>query len=76
MLELINRARLDPQGDFSAYLTSYNPVSSSNADINSALTFFQVNGAVLLAQINALTPVAPVAWNSALADAAAAHSQA
>jgi uncharacterized protein YkwD len=75
LLELINRARLDPPADFNAYITSYNPPTSSNADINNALTFFRVNGAVLLAQINALTPVAPVAWNSALADAATAHSQ-
>ena len=75
MLELINRARLNPQADFNAYLTSYNPPNSSDPDIRSALTFFRVNGPVLLAQINALTPVAPVAWNSALADAATAHSQ-
>lgn len=75
MLELINRARLDPQGDFNAYLTSYSPPASSDPQINGALNFFRVNGAVLLAQINALSPVAPVAWNSALADAATAHSQ-
>ncbi|MEP3299369.1 MAG: CAP domain-containing protein [Pseudoruegeria sp.] len=74
MLELINSARMDPQGDFDRYLESYDPLSSDNADIDSALQFFGVDGDLLLEQVEALTSVAPLAWNSELNEAATTHS--
>lgn len=76
LLELINEARLNPSASASRYISSYSPLTSSNADIQSALTFFNVSGSALQAAFNALTSVAPVAWNGALSDAAAAHNTA
>jgi uncharacterized protein YkwD len=74
LLELVNSARLDPQGDALRYIASYSPLSSQDPDIRSALSFFQVNGSALLAAYAALTPVQPLAWSEALAAAARQHN--
>jgi len=73
-LELINDARLDPLGNAARYITSYSPLTSSDPDIQSALSFFNVGGTALQAAFAALTPVQPLAWNDALGTAARTHS--
>ncbi|MDB5439632.1 MAG: hypothetical protein JWM33_2059 [Caulobacteraceae bacterium] len=73
-LELINETRLDPLGAARRYITSYSPLISSDPQIQSAVNFFGVNGAALLAAYSALTPVGALAWNDALASAAEKHS--
>jgi uncharacterized protein YkwD len=73
-LELINDARLDPIGNAARYITSYSPLTSSDPHIQSALSFFGVNGAALQSAFAALTPVQPLAWNDALGTAARAHT--
>lgn len=73
-LELVNDARLDPLGNAARYITSYNPLKSSNSDIQSALNYFKVTGQALLDAYKALVPVAPVAWNDQLATAARTHN--
>jgi Ca2+-binding RTX toxin-like protein len=75
LLELINAARLDPQADAARYITSYVPLTSSDPDIQSALSFFRVNGSALQTAFDALTPVQPLAWNDAIGTAARTHSE-
>ncbi len=75
-LELINEARLDPMRNAARYISSYSPLTSTDGDIQSALNYFHVVGADLLAAYQALTPVAPLAWNGGLATAAEKHSAA
>lgn len=74
LLELINDARLDPMGNAARYLTSYAPLASSQANIQSALSYFGVSGSALQAAFQALVPVSPLAWNDALAAAALGHN--
>jgi uncharacterized protein YkwD len=76
LLELINEARLNPLANAARYINSYSPLTSYDPDIQYAMTYFGVSGTALLSAYNALTSVAPVAWNSSLNDAAAAHSAA
>lgn len=76
LLEMINEARLNPMGNAMRYLTSFSPLSSDDKYIQSALTAYNVDGAALLKAFTSLTPVAPVAWNDALAKAATDHSTA
>lgn len=74
MLELVNRFRMNPAAELDEFADSLAPIHSADANINSALQFFHVDGITLAAQWAALTPVAPLAWNSALYTAATAHS--
>jgi Ca2+-binding RTX toxin-like protein len=75
LLEYINHTRLNPFGEAARYISSYAASPTSpDADIQSALTFFKVSGPALQAALAALTPVQPLAWSSALHDAATGHS--
>jgi uncharacterized protein YkwD len=74
LLELINESRLDPLGSAARYIVSYSPLTSGDADIQSSLRYFSVNGAALLAAYQALTPAKPLAWSSTLSDAALGHN--
>lgn len=76
LLELVNDARLNPMGDAARYLGGYAPLHSPFANIQSALTFFDVSGPALQAQFASLTPVQPLAWNEQLAGAARTHNAA
>ncbi|WP_020473864.1 CAP domain-containing protein [Zavarzinella formosa] len=70
MLELINQLRTAPQDQYARL------VSSNDADVNSALSFFGVNLTTLRSQWNALTPVQPLAWNDNLMTSSANHNNA
>lgn len=76
LLELVNDARLDPLGNAARYITSYNPLTSSASNIQSALNFFNVSGSALQSQYAALTPVQPLAYNDQLEAAARGHNNA
>ena len=76
LLELINDARMNPLGDAARYISSYTAATSSQADVQSALTQFGVDGARLLAAFQALTPSQPVAFSDVLTGGALAHNQA
>ena len=69
MLELINRLRTRPAQELPLILNSKDP------DVQTALSFFKVDASELAKQWATLKPVAPLAWNDALARAALAHSQ-
>lgn len=64
MVEMINRMRLDPVSEL-PLLTN-----SSDADVNSAISFFKVDLSVLASQWNTLSPAAPLAWSDTLKDVA------
>ena len=74
MLELINRSRANPAGEFGHLIQSLSPPAGVTPEITSAITFFSVDLALLRQQLQAYAPVAPLAWNTTLEDAAAAHS--
>ena len=75
MLEYINRARLDPTGEFDALITDAASGTGAQANITQALDYFGVDLDLFKQQLAAYDPVAPLAWNSALADAADGHTQ-
>ena len=62
MLELLNRMRMDPAGELPLLTSSLGvQATSSDADINAALDFFNVNGVTLAAQWSLLSAVPPLA---------------
>ena len=75
MLELLNRARLNPTGEFDALIDDPVAGTAVQANITGALSYFGVDLASFQAQLEGLSPVAPLAWNRALAAAADGHSQ-
>lgn len=76
LLELINDVRMDPLGNAARYLSSYAPLAAPRSNIQSALRYFGVDGAQLLAAYQALVPVQPLASSEALASGARAHNAA
>lgn len=75
MLEYINRARMDPQGEFDRFIVSTSPVQAIEPGITSALNYFDVDLALYQQQLAGLQAAAPLAWSSTLNDAATAHSE-
>ena len=75
MLELINRARLSPAGEFDALISNAATGQAVQTNITQALNYFGVDLDSFRAQLEGLEAVAPVAWNGALAGAADAHSE-
>ncbi|MCP1470711.1 hypothetical protein J3E64_002404 [Sphingobium sp. OAS761] len=73
-LELINETRLNPQMAAERYISSYDPLRSSDINIDRALSYFGVSGSALKAAFDALTAVQPVAWSDALGQAAHSHN--
>jgi uncharacterized protein YkwD len=72
--ELLNAARLDPSQGVGLYLNSAAPLTSSDPDIENAITAFGVDGMTLYNAILALSPMQPLAWNDTLAGAARTHN--
>ncbi len=70
-LELINRFRLDP--DAEAFLLTG---AGAPPGVQDAINYFGVSVSAFQTQLAALSPVAPLAWNDNLADAADFHNQA
>ena len=67
-LEYINRARLNPHGEYDRL------VVHAALDVRSAMDFFNVDRVVLKAQFDALVAVAPLAWNTRLGQSAQDHT--
>ena len=70
MLELINRARLNPAGEYDAMVEA----AANDPDIANAIRYFNVDMASFQQQISGLPSVAPLALNDALSDAARDHA--
>ncbi len=67
MLELTNRMRINPADELALL------INSSDADVNRAIDFFNVDLGVLATQWSTLTPAQPLAWSNQLHDAANDH---
>ncbi len=74
LLELVNRLRTAPAGEFDTLIADAATGTGVQADITWALTYFGVDLVALEGQLAGLTAVAPLAWNAALATAAGAHT--
>ena len=68
-LEMINRMRTDPAGEYDRLLSG-----ADSAQIASALSYFGVSLTALEAQLDALVATHPLAWNDALNVAASGHN--
>lgn len=75
LLELINRARANPAGEFDALIKDAATRTGVTQEISNALQYFNVDMAMLRSQLNQTTAVAPLAWNSNLNEAARTHTQ-
>lgn len=69
MLELINRMRINPDAEYDLL------VDSTNEDIQTALSFFNVDLEELRSQWDNLQPAQPLAWSNQLHDSAVTHTQ-
>ncbi|NEP09389.1 MAG: hypothetical protein F6K14_03955 [Symploca sp. SIO2C1] len=67
MLELTNRMRINPADELDLL------INSSDANVNGAINFFNVDLGVLTTQWSTLTPAQPLAWSNQLHDAANDH---
>lgn len=77
MLYDTNRVRVDPQGELNNYLfTSLSPLTSPDPNVNFAMSYFSVNTTQFLNEWAALVATTPLAWHTALYDAAAGHNAA
>jgi uncharacterized protein YkwD len=68
-LELLQRMRLNPQAELDLLLNTGDP------NINSALSFFDVDADVLRQQWASLEPAPPLAWNESLMASTLFHTQ-
>jgi len=69
VLEMTNRARMDPQGEFDEFIVNAASRTAIADNITVALDFFDLDLGVLRAQLADLSPAAPVAWSTAPEDA-------
>ncbi|MCA9187649.1 MAG: CAP domain-containing protein [Pirellulaceae bacterium] len=80
-LEMVNRFRASPSAELDILAnytqpngTSFANPSSDDPDVASALSFFNVDAALLRNQFNALSPAPPLAWSTYLEDSARYYS--
>ena len=74
LLEYINRLRLDPAGEFDRLILNEDTGQGVTPDITRALEFFGTSATAFRQQMEQLSPVAPIAWNDALARGASLHN--
>ncbi|WP_417723117.1 M10 family metallopeptidase C-terminal domain-containing protein [Salipiger sp.] len=75
LLELVNRARANPSGEFDELIVNAARATGANPEITSALNFFNTDMDLLYSQLQGLAAVAPVAWHVQLAESADTHGQ-
>lgn len=74
MVELINRFRLDPGGEFDRIVQNRATTTAHDADVTAALRWFGTDLRALETELASLSSAQPLAWNGKLAQAAARHS--
>jgi len=74
MLELLNRIRTNPAGEFDTLIANLVTPTAVQSNITDAIAWFGVDLVAFRSQMAAYSPVAPLAWNSALALAAERHT--
>lgn len=73
-LQLVNRFRTDPRGEFDRIFSSTSPLKSRYSTIQSDLDRHKVSGSLLKSEWAALSPVEPLVWNEALSDFSSSHN--
>lgn len=73
-LQLVNRYRTDPKGEFNRLFESASPLKSRDPVLQNDLDFANVNGNVLRSELNAVQPTPPVTWNEPIHEFASAHN--
>ena len=63
MLQLTNRFRTDPAGEYARLIAADTPLQSRNAEVTTQLTLSKVDGNMLRTELNQLNPSSPLAWN-------------
>ena len=76
LLELLNRTRLDPVGEFDRLIANVATGQAVQDNITWAMEYFGVDVTALQNQFNNLSSVAPLAWNDNLALSSDRHSEA
>ncbi len=66
LMQLANRFRSDPSGEFNRLITSISPIGATDPNVEFALKFFQTNLSVVQSEFAALTPAPPLAWDDLL----------
>ncbi len=61
-LQLTNRLRTEPAGEFARLFSSAAPLSARDSIFQSELDFFGVQGNTLKSELQALSPQPPLAW--------------
>ena len=74
LLQLVNRFRTDPRGEFSRLIATTSPLKARDPVLQADLDYAQVNGSVLRTQLESIKAVPPVAWNEAIYNFSAAHN--
>ncbi len=66
LMQLINRVRTDPRNEFDRMIAVAAPIQARDPQVTEQLQIFGVNGNVLRQEMQALSPVAPLAWNEVM----------
>jgi Ca2+-binding RTX toxin-like protein len=74
-LELLNRARANPAGEFDLLIADAASDTAVQSNITRAIRYFDVDLDLFRQQLQEFDAVAPVAWSDALARSAATHNQ-
>ena len=79
MLELVNRVRMNPEGEPDELFISTDPGNpnffrSTDAGVNAAFSAFGTNGTAFLSDWASETAAPPLAWNEGLQNASLAHN--
>lgn len=63
MLQLSNRFRMDPVGEYTRLIAADSPLQSRDAEVTTQLTLSKVDGNMLRSELSRLSPSPPLAWN-------------
>ncbi len=74
MLQLINRFRSDPVGEYSRLIASTSPIRSFETEVTTQLEFSKVDGSMLRTELSRLSPVPPVGWHEVVYNVATAQN--
>jgi hypothetical protein len=75
LMQLINRFRTDPKNEFDRMIAVASPIQARDPLVTEQLRIAGVNGNVLKQELQALTPVAPLAWSEVMYNLAAEQNR-
>ncbi|MEZ6135242.1 MAG: Ig-like domain-containing protein [Pirellulaceae bacterium] len=75
-LQLVNRFRVDPVGEYARLISVASPITARNPIFQAELDFFSVNGNTLRSEMLSLRPASPLAWDDGIQRFTASHNAA